>query len=101
MEELEGGIATNVVDPTLISGSRNEMMRCIHIRLLCVQENMVDRLNMPSIMLMLNNDSLSLPIPSWPAFFMGSWSFSKSIERASNSTKALVDEALVTKMHSR
>ncbi|RDX87684.1 Cysteine-rich receptor-like protein kinase 29, partial [Mucuna pruriens] len=33
------GTALNIVDPTISSGSRNEIMRCIHIALLCVQEN--------------------------------------------------------------
>ncbi|RXH86013.1 hypothetical protein DVH24_017066 [Malus domestica] len=32
------GTAPNLIDPTLTNGSRNEIMRCIHIGLLCVQE---------------------------------------------------------------
>ena len=91
----------DVIDPALTSGSRNEMMRCIHIGLLCVQETVTDRPNKASIMLMLNSYSLSLPIPSRPAFFMSSGSFLTSIERASNSAEASVDEAPITEMHSR
>ena len=53
-------------------GSTNEIMRCIHIGLLCVQENEEDRPTMASIVLMLNSYSLSLPLPSEPAFFMNS-----------------------------
>ena len=53
-------------------GSTNEIMRCIHIGLLCVQENDEDRPTMASIVLMLNSYSLSLPLPSKPAFFMNS-----------------------------
>ena len=32
------------MDPTLRDGSTSEIMRCIHIGLLCVQENVVDSL---------------------------------------------------------
>ncbi|KAK3188238.1 hypothetical protein Dsin_027799 [Dipteronia sinensis] len=62
----------NLIDPTLNNGSRTEMIRCIHIGLLCVQENVVSRPTMASIVLMLNSFSLTLPVPSEPAFFMHS-----------------------------
>ncbi|PPR96131.1 hypothetical protein GOBAR_AA24536 [Gossypium barbadense] len=64
------GTAMNIVDPTLRDGSRNEMMRCIHIGLLCVQENVGDRPTMATVILMLNSFSVTLPMPSQPAFFM-------------------------------
>lgn len=64
------GTALNLVDPTLGSGSRPEMIRCIHIGLLCVQENVADRPTMASVVLMLNSNSLTLPVPKQPAFFM-------------------------------
>ncbi|XP_022720561.1 putative receptor-like protein kinase At4g00960 [Durio zibethinus] len=63
------GTAENLIDPTLIDGSRNEMMRCIHIGLLCIQENVADRPTMAKIILMLNSLSISLPEPSQPPFF--------------------------------
>lgn len=66
------GTAINIVDPSLNNNSRNEMMRCIHIGLLCVQEKSSDRPTMATIMLMLNSYSLSLPIPAEPAFYMNS-----------------------------
>jgi hypothetical protein len=56
------------VDPTIRPGSATEIMRCIHIGLLCVQENVADRPIMASIVLMLNSYSISLPIPLQPAF---------------------------------
>lgn len=46
------------------------MMRCIHIGLLCVQEDVDDRPTMASVVLMLSSFSLTLPVPSEPAFFM-------------------------------
>ncbi|KAK9997132.1 hypothetical protein SO802_021818 [Lithocarpus litseifolius] len=66
------GKPLNLVDSTLTAGSTNEIMRCIHIGLLCVQENVADRPTMSSVVLMLNSYSLTLPIPLQPAFFMHS-----------------------------
>ncbi|XP_014521902.1 cysteine-rich receptor-like protein kinase 28 [Vigna radiata var. radiata] len=66
------GKAINIVDPSLNNNSRHEIPRCIHIGLLCVQENLVDRPTRDTIVLMLNNHSLSLPIPAEPAFYMNS-----------------------------
>ncbi|KAK2644335.1 hypothetical protein Ddye_019530 [Dipteronia dyeriana] len=66
------GTTGNLIDPILNNGSRTEMIRCIHIGLLCVQENVVNRPTMASIVLMLNSFSLTLPVPSEPAFFMHS-----------------------------
>ncbi|KAK6268933.1 hypothetical protein QUC31_013093 [Theobroma cacao] len=48
------------------------MLRCIHIGLLCVQENVVDRPTLATVVLMLNSFSISLPVPSQLAFFMHS-----------------------------
>ncbi|KAE9589331.1 hypothetical protein Lal_00000463 [Lupinus albus] len=63
------GTASNIVDPTLTDGSRNEIMRCMHIGLLCVQENIAERPSMASVLLMLNSYSVTLPLPSQPASF--------------------------------
>ncbi|KAL2561845.1 hypothetical protein GLYMA_20G139300v4 [Glycine max] len=74
-QNWRGGTASNIVDPTITDGSRNEIMRCIHIALLCVQENVADRPTMASVVLMLNSYSVTLPLPSLPAFFIDSRSF--------------------------
>ncbi|KAL6546709.1 hypothetical protein OROMI_022430 [Orobanche minor] len=67
--------AVNIVDPCLRSGSgtTSEILRCIHIALLCVQENAADRPTMASIVLMLSSSSLALAAPSEPAFYMSSY----------------------------
>ncbi|XP_028776259.1 putative receptor-like protein kinase At4g00960 [Neltuma alba] len=60
-----------LLDPTLRgSHSRNEVIRCIHIALLCVQENPSDRPSMATIALMLNSYSVTLSMPRQPAAFM-------------------------------
>lgn len=71
-------------------GSRNEILRCIHIGLLCVQENAATRPTMATVALMLNSYSFTLPTPSRPAFVLESVmpsNFSSSTEglqRSSN-----------------
>ena len=63
-------IVSNLVDPTLKLGSTTKIMRCIHIGLLRVQENVAHRPTMASVVLMLNSYSITLPIPLKPAFLM-------------------------------
>ncbi|GJY13877.1 cysteine-rich receptor-like protein kinase 15 [Tanacetum coccineum] len=66
------GTASTLIDPTLCATSIRDMMRCLHIGLLCVQEDLNDRPTMASVVLMLSSFSLTLPVPSEPAFFMHS-----------------------------
>ncbi|MFQ6643399.1 hypothetical protein Gotur_018002 [Gossypium turneri] len=66
------GTAWEVVDPILRDGLRSEIMGCIHLRLLCVQDNIAYRPTMASVVLMLSSYSMSLPVPSRPAFSLHS-----------------------------
>ncbi|KAI3981186.1 hypothetical protein MKX01_016321 [Papaver californicum] len=50
--------------------SRSEVMRSIHIALLCVQHSIANRPTMTSVILMLNSNSVSLPIPTPPAYLV-------------------------------
>nr|GME12035.1 putative receptor-like protein kinase At4g00960 [Ipomoea batatas] len=73
--EWREGTALNLVDPFLRGNSGSsvrEIVRCINMALLCVQENVGDRPTISTILLMLSSSSLSLPLPSAPAFFMHS-----------------------------
>nr|VDD40185.1 unnamed protein product [Brassica oleracea] len=47
----------------------NEIIRCIHIALLCVQEDTEDRPTMSAIVQMLTTSSIALPVPRPPGFF--------------------------------
>ncbi|KAK2665357.1 hypothetical protein Ddye_003931 [Dipteronia dyeriana] len=59
-----------LMEPTLRkSFSRNEVSRCIHIGLLCVQEDPADRPMMVATVLMFNSFSVMLPLRKRPAFF--------------------------------
>ncbi|KAI9078178.1 hypothetical protein K1719_039877 [Acacia pycnantha] len=105
------GTTFNLVDPIVNNGSRNEIIRCIHIGLLCVQENVADRPTMAQVVLMLNSYSSSLPLPSKPPLFIGSSEIqmredsseatTRSSERASNSIQESVNEASITELYPR
>ena len=104
------GTPLALLDPTL-GGSylRNEVISCLHIGLLCVQDDPVDRPTIASIVLMLNSSSVTLPAPQQPAYFFSSateqsmhlrepssdQSRSKSLQYCS------VDEASITDVYPR
>ncbi|XP_059661587.1 cysteine-rich receptor-like protein kinase 10 isoform X2 [Cornus florida] len=67
------GTPLALMDPTLAdSYSKNEVIRCIHIGLLCVQEDVDARPSMASIFFMLSSDSVTLPLPQQPPFIVHS-----------------------------
>lgn len=49
----------------------SEVLRCMHIGLLCVQEDPDDRPTMSDVMVLLGSESMSLPQPKQPAFSLG------------------------------
>ncbi|KAL5579032.1 hypothetical protein UlMin_011474, partial [Ulmus minor] len=68
-EHWRNGTPLELLDPTIRhSHSKNEVTRCIHLALLCVQENPALRPAMATILLMLNSYSVTLPLPQYPAF---------------------------------
>ncbi|WJX14811.1 hypothetical protein P8452_05022 [Trifolium repens] len=71
----KNGTPLELVDQTVIeSYTPNEAIRCIHIGLLCVQEDPEDRPTMATIVLMLDSYTVTLPVPKQPAFFLHSGS---------------------------
>ncbi|GKB42226.1 kinase RLK-Pelle-DLSV family protein, partial [Tanacetum coccineum] len=73
----QNGTVMDIVDPSLKTGSAGslrDIVRCMHIGLLCVQDNVSNRPTMSSVVLMLSSSSLTLPVPSEPAFFIGQFS---------------------------
>ncbi|KAL0876996.1 hypothetical protein Bca101_026701 [Brassica carinata] len=55
-----------IVDP--IIGESSEAIRCIHIALLCVQEDPTDRPLLPAIIVMLSSNTTTLPVPRAPGY---------------------------------
>ena len=71
--ELWGeGRGLELIDPTF--GDLNhtdQILRCIHVGLLCVQESPIDRPAMLDVIFMIYNEANKLPAPKQPAFFLG------------------------------
>ena len=100
-----------MLDPTLTDTySRNEVIRCIQIGLLCVQEDPALRPAMATIVLTLDSYSVTIPLPQEPAFFFHSTitdevnTSSKEFLLEQSKTKSVdysVDEASITEVYPR
>ncbi|MQM19189.1 hypothetical protein Taro_052190 [Colocasia esculenta] len=66
------GTVLEIIDPSLGGQyQRGEVERCAQIGLLCVQEAAAARPTMTTVVLKLSSYSMSLQVPSRPAFFAG------------------------------
>ncbi|XP_028549600.1 cysteine-rich receptor-like protein kinase 7 isoform X2 [Dendrobium catenatum] len=78
-ENWNMGTILEIVDPALGKHFQNsEVIRCIQIGLLCVQDDPAKRPSMTEVLVMLNSYSMSLKAPSSPAFFVGGSSTNNS-----------------------
>lgn len=79
----------------------SEVLRCIHVGLLCVQERAEDRPTMPSVMLMLISETALMPEPRSPGFSLGK----NHVETDSSSSKKdeswSVNQVTVTLLNAR
>ncbi|KAK9064214.1 hypothetical protein SSX86_015594 [Deinandra increscens subsp. villosa] len=63
------GNALELIDESIgAEFSQDEVLTCIQIGLLCVQEHAEDRPNMSKVLLMLSSDVINLPQPKFPGF---------------------------------
>ncbi|CAD6223546.1 unnamed protein product [Miscanthus lutarioriparius] len=63
--------AAELIDPVIrASCSVRQVLRCIHIALLCVQDHADERPDIPTVILMLSSDSSSLPNPRPPTLML-------------------------------
>ncbi|CAL5408459.1 unnamed protein product [Camellia sinensis] len=87
------------LDP-LLAGSCPvaEVVRCIHIGLLCVQEDPKDRPNMSSVVVLLGSESATLPEPNQPAF---SVSRVAHIEPSSSTDPSVKNQVSVSSVSAR
>ncbi|QHO14957.1 G-type lectin S-receptor-like serine/threonine-protein kinase [Arachis hypogaea] len=61
----------SLIDPEISSScNKEDIMRCIHIGLLCVQELARDRPTMTSVISMFKSETINLPPPKQPAFIL-------------------------------
>ncbi|KAK8570778.1 hypothetical protein V6N13_103182 [Hibiscus sabdariffa] len=96
------GEGMEVIDQMLVpSCVASEVLQCIHIGLLCVQEDPADRPTMSSVIFMLASDgTISLPPPTEPAFSVGRM-VSEPSEPMSNDGVCSVNEVTISNFSPR
>ena len=66
----EDGNAMELMDSSVAENCpAHEVLRCIHVGLLCVQDNPNARPLMSSVVFMLENETTLLPAPKEPVYF--------------------------------
>jgi hypothetical protein len=87
------------MDPLIVNSCvPSEVLKCIHIGLLCVQDNAADRPTMSGVVHMLGSDNVTLPSPICPSFSVGR---STNIEEGSSSnasTSVTVNEITLSEV---
>ncbi|CAH8362249.1 unnamed protein product [Eruca vesicaria subsp. sativa] len=96
----------DIVDPTIIDNcQKSEVIRCIHIGLLCVQEDHIERPTMRTILMMLTSNTVTLPVPRQPGFFVQCRPRTDPLDpdqsRLSNSVSEPCDDASFTELSPR
>ncbi|KAK1422634.1 hypothetical protein QVD17_17920 [Tagetes erecta] len=84
------GNPLELLDETVRVGAeclQAEVLRCIQIGLLCVQEHAKDRPNMSKVLLMLSSEVTNLPRPKYPGFCFDRRRFNK--EQLSNQDESV------------
>ena len=65
------GRGVEIVDPSFLeSCPTGEVLRCIQVGLLCVQDRAGDRPSMLEVISMLGNETMTLAAPKQPAFYI-------------------------------
>ncbi|KFK30805.1 hypothetical protein AALP_AA6G028200 [Arabis alpina] len=94
------GRGLDLVDPVNVDNcQKSEVVRCIHIGLLCVQEDPVERPTFSTILVMLTSNTVTLPVPRKPGFFIQTRRSNQS--KTSNSVPWSVDDESITDLYPR
>ncbi|KAK4271411.1 hypothetical protein QN277_020111 [Acacia crassicarpa] len=96
------GKALELVDSSFGDSSvESEVLRCIQVGLVCVQERAEDRPTMSSVVLMLSSETATMPQPKNPGFALGR----NPVETDSSSSKmdesCTVNQVTVTMLNAR
>ncbi|KZV16038.1 hypothetical protein F511_26167 [Dorcoceras hygrometricum] len=64
------GVSIELLDPSIASNPcpQEQVLRCIHVGMLCVQDIAAQRPNMSNVVLMLESENAVLPMPRQPTF---------------------------------
>ncbi|XP_023634639.1 cysteine-rich receptor-like protein kinase 15 isoform X6 [Capsella rubella] len=100
------GTALDLVDPVIADNyQKSEVVRCIHIGLLCVQEDPVERPILSTIYAMLTSNTVILPVPQQPGFFVQNGPKKEKLDSNQSTTSksivASVGDVSVTDLYPR
>ncbi|KAJ1375126.1 putative serine/threonine-protein kinase, partial [Sesbania bispinosa] len=77
-----------------------DILRCIHIGLLCVQEVAKERPTVATVVSMLNSEIVNLPLPSYPAFIERQIVWTGESSQQNYKTYS-INNVTITDMHGR
>ncbi|VAH44986.1 unnamed protein product [Triticum turgidum subsp. durum] len=90
-----------MIDPLIKpSCSIRQVLRCIHIALLCVQDHAQERPDVPAVILMLSSDSSSLPMPRAPTLMLRGRALESS-KSSENERSHSIGTVSMTQLHGR
>ncbi|VAH29159.1 unnamed protein product [Triticum turgidum subsp. durum] len=91
----------DMIDPLIKpSCSIRQVLRCIHIALLCVQDHAQERPDVPAVILMLSSDSSSLPMPRAPTLMLRGRALESS-KSSENERSHSIGTVSMTQLHGR
>ncbi|XP_035844023.1 cysteine-rich receptor-like protein kinase 10 [Helianthus annuus] len=100
--KLKSGEILEILDSSMVDiHSEIEVLRCISIALLCVQEDAELRPSMASVVPMLNSSLIALPVPQKPPFVSGKRVGSTTSSELPESDVWPTDASLITDVHPR
>ncbi|KAJ3705159.1 hypothetical protein LUZ61_008864 [Rhynchospora tenuis] len=93
--------ASELIDPTIKETcSLPEVLRCIQVALLCVQDLAYDRPEIPLVVKMITSDNPRLPVPRWPTFTLQGYSSQESAMKGRDELHSVCD-VTVTRLQGR
>ena len=96
------GRGIEFVDPSLDDSlSSCKLMKCIHIALLCVQDNANDRPSIMEVSSMLRNDNVAMKIPKRPAFSIKKEDHQRVEVKSSQDTSSSTNYASISEVVGR
>ncbi|XP_028804404.1 G-type lectin S-receptor-like serine/threonine-protein kinase At1g11330 isoform X2 [Neltuma alba] len=98
---LDGNVI-RLIDPKIYDASfEKDLLRCIHIGLLCVQELAKDRPTMASVMSMLQSDIVDISPPSQPAFILRQTMSCTAEQTPNNDALCSINNVTISKFEGR
>ncbi|KAL1336079.1 hypothetical protein HN51_030479 [Arachis hypogaea] len=95
------GRALELIDSSFgDSYSETEVLRCIQVGLICVQERAEDRPTISSVVLMLSSENASMPQPRNPGFVLGR-SPAETVSSSANEEEYSVNQVTITVVDGR